>query len=59
VFVPGKPFQPGLIFTGKAKSLPEWSIFKVLPSTQILDGPDKVTNTLAYFAASVTNENVF
>jgi hypothetical protein len=56
VFVPGKPFQPGLIFTGKASSLPEWSIFKVLPSTQILDEPDKMTNTLAYFAASVSNK---
>jgi hypothetical protein len=25
VFVPGKPFQPSLIFGGKVRRLPEWS----------------------------------
>jgi len=33
VFVPGKPFQPSLMFVGEARSLPEWSSSQVLHST--------------------------
>jgi hypothetical protein len=36
VFVPGKPFQPGLLYVGKAKGLPEWSTFQVLHSVEKL-----------------------
>ncbi len=32
VFIPGKPFQPSLMYVGKARSLPKSSLFQVLHS---------------------------
>jgi hypothetical protein len=36
VFLPGKPFQPSLVFVNKARSLPE-------------SGTPETTNTQAYY----------
>jgi hypothetical protein len=62
VFVPGKSFQPSLMFAGKAVSLPERRTLQVLnsrvgprPHPQTLDKDWKGlpgTNTLAYFENS-------
>ncbi len=50
MFVPSKPFQPSLMFVGKARGLPEWSTFLALIQNIRLGWKDLPgTNTLAYY----------
>ncbi len=41
-FIPGKPFQPSLMFAGKARAYPMWSTFQVLHSR--VGSPPFLTN---------------
>jgi hypothetical protein len=51
MFVTGRPFQPNLMFEGKARSLPRWDL-PILTNIRLGWKGLQRTNTLAYYEHS-------